>query len=357
MILPESRSLAWIEETAKNNNAKDITLVEKTIRAFSLLEALARSGMEFCFKGGSCLLLHLGSARRMSIDVDVICPPGTEIEKYLEKYSDEYGFSSVESIERQYRTNVPKTHAKYFYQVAYKTKTQNDKILLDVLFEDNKYQHLERLPIVSPFLKTDDNPVLVTVPSKADLLGDKLTAFAPHTTGIPFYKGEKNCSMEIMKQMYDVASLFDVVDDFQAASSTYEKLAKLELEYRGRNDVPLEDVAMDTIEAAQCISTYGYDGMDDFNFYSEGIERVRNFIHSEKYNVPSAIRKAAKAAYAAACLVKNVESPVRFDGDVQRVQTLVVENPLSTKLNKLKKTNPEAFFYWSQTSKILNSMK
>lgn len=96
MILPESRSLAWIEETAKNNNAKDITLVEKTIRAFSLLEALARSGMEFCFKGGSCLLLHLGSARRMSIDVDVICPPGTEIEKYLEKYSDEYGFSSVE---------------------------------------------------------------------------------------------------------------------------------------------------------------------------------------------------------------------------------------------------------------------
>ena len=163
--------------------------------------------------------------------------------------------------------------------------------------------------------------------------------------------------MEIMKQMYDVASLFDVVDDFQAASSTYEKLAKLELEYRGRNDVPLVDVAMDTIDAAQCISTYGFDDMDDFNFYSEGIDRVRNFIHSEKYNVPSAIRKAAKAAYAAACLVKNVESPVRFDGDVQRVQTLNVENPLSTKLNKLKKTNPEAFFYWSQTSKILNSMK
>ena len=67
MILPESRSLAWIEETAKHNNAKDITLVEKTIRAFSLLEALARSGMEFCFKGGSCLLLHLGSSRRMML--------------------------------------------------------------------------------------------------------------------------------------------------------------------------------------------------------------------------------------------------------------------------------------------------
>lgn len=45
MILPESRSHAWIEETAKNINAKDITLVEKTIRAFSLLEALACGGL------------------------------------------------------------------------------------------------------------------------------------------------------------------------------------------------------------------------------------------------------------------------------------------------------------------------
>ncbi len=53
----------------------------------------------------------------------------------------------------------------------------------------------------------------------------------------------------------------------------------------------------------------------------------------------------------------NVEYPVRYDGDVQRVQSLAVESPLSTKLNKLKKTNPEAFFYWSQTSQILNSMR
>jgi hypothetical protein len=31
---------------------------------------------------------------------------------------------------------------------------------------------------------------MVSIPSYQDLLGDKLTAFAPHSTGIPFFKGE-----------------------------------------------------------------------------------------------------------------------------------------------------------------------
>lgn len=77
MILPESRNLEWIEKAAKDNNASNPILVEKVIRAFSLLEALARSGCPFIFKGGSSLMLHFGSSRRLSIDVDIICPPAS----------------------------------------------------------------------------------------------------------------------------------------------------------------------------------------------------------------------------------------------------------------------------------------
>ena len=43
MIHPGSRTLAWIETVARENNIRDIALVEKTIRALSLLEALVRS--------------------------------------------------------------------------------------------------------------------------------------------------------------------------------------------------------------------------------------------------------------------------------------------------------------------------
>lgn len=44
----------------------------------------------------------------------------------------------------------------------------------------------------------------VTVPDIDSILGDKLTAFAPHTSGIPIDVGK---NMEIMKQMYDISSL------------------------------------------------------------------------------------------------------------------------------------------------------
>ena len=100
MIDKRSRSIEWITEAAKQIGVHDVALVEKTIRAFSLLEALARSGCPFIFKGGSSLMLHMNTGKRLSIDIDIICPPGTAIEDYLEKYSEEYGFGRVELVER-----------------------------------------------------------------------------------------------------------------------------------------------------------------------------------------------------------------------------------------------------------------
>jgi len=41
MINPRSRSLEWITEVAQKMGVRDKALMEKTIRAFSLLEALA----------------------------------------------------------------------------------------------------------------------------------------------------------------------------------------------------------------------------------------------------------------------------------------------------------------------------
>ena len=67
MINPESRTLEWIDSLrAQYPYIKDASLLEKTIRAFSLLESLVRSGCPFVFKGGTALMLHLGSSRRLS---------------------------------------------------------------------------------------------------------------------------------------------------------------------------------------------------------------------------------------------------------------------------------------------------
>ena len=211
---------------------RDIALVEKTIRAFSLLEALARSGCPFIFKGGSSLMLHLNTSKRLSIDIDIICPPGTIIEDYLNQYADEYGFGKVELVERISRTDVPKQHAKFYYEVSYPGNGGQDKILLDVLFEETHYMKVVSLPIQSPLLITEEPLVHVKLPSHEDLLGDKLTAFAPHTTGIPFFKGQKKCTMEIIKQLFDVASLFDITNNLTITRQTFKKFAAVELQYR-----------------------------------------------------------------------------------------------------------------------------
>ena len=229
MINPKSRSLEWITEAAHRLGVHDIALVEKTIRAFSLLEALARSGCPFLFKGGSSLMLHLNTSKRLSIDIDIICPPGTMIENYLGRYAEEYGFGKVELVARISRTDVPKQHAKFYYEVSYPGNGGQDKILLDVLFEETHYSKIVSLPIQSPVLITDEPMVMVNLPSHEDLLGDKLTAFAPHTTGIPFFKGEKKCSMEIIKQLFDVASLFDITNDLTTTRETFARFAAIEL--------------------------------------------------------------------------------------------------------------------------------
>ncbi len=356
MIHPESRTLAWIEAVAKENNVRDIALVEKTIRAFSLLEALVRSGCPFLFKGGSSLMLHFDSSRRLSIDIDIICPPGTRIEDYLEEFSTEYGFGSVELIKRISRTDVPKQHAKFFYEVSYPAGGKQDKILLDVLFEETHYADVVEIPIKSRFLKQQGEPVLVKVPSKEDLLGDKLTAFAPHTTGIPFFKDDKNCSMEICKQLFDIATLFDSISDLTVTTKTFLKFASIELQYRKCDANDLLSVLNDIYGTSLCIIQRGQYKPEEFDLLKDGIKRVRGFIHSETYNIDSAIVNASKVAYLSKLIEKGVTEIKHYNSDeISELTDAVLQSPLPTKLNKLKKSNTEAFFYLNEIQKLQNS--
>ena len=353
MINPKSRSLEWITDAAQKMGVRDKALMEKTIRAFSLLEALARSGCPFVFKGGSSLMLHLNTSKRLSIDIDIICPPGTVIEDYLNQYAEEYGFGKVELVERISRTDVPKKHAKFYYEVSYPGNGGQDKILLDVLFEETHYAKIVTMPIQSPLLLTDEPLVMVNLPSHEDLLGDKLTAFAPHTTGIPYFKGEKRCTMEIIKQLFDVASLFDITEDLSITRNTFLKFAAIELEYR---HLPIDNIQMvldDIYHTALCICMRGQENIDEYKLLQDGISRIGNFIHSEKYTLDSAIINAAKVAYLSKLMEKGINEIHHFkEDDINTLASRVLQLPIPTKLNKLKKTHPEAFFYWTEIQSI-----
>lgn len=210
MIKPHCFGKDWFQSMSKKYRYNDLGIIEKVIRAFALLDLLARSGCPYIFKGGTCVGLILGDkTRRLSIDIDIICPPGTNVEEYLDRIS-EFGFTRKELVERrQAGKDIPKSHSKFFYQIAYTDRSnQESYILLDVLYEDTHYQQVNEIEVINQFIELDSEPSIVMVPSIGDILGDKLTAFAPNTTGIPYYKNGNSRGTEIMKQVYDIGRLF-----------------------------------------------------------------------------------------------------------------------------------------------------
>ena len=72
MIDKEKITLDWIEKVSKTNRSADKILVEKVIRALLLLEGLVKQNLSFVFKGGTALMLHFNSTKRLSIDIDII---------------------------------------------------------------------------------------------------------------------------------------------------------------------------------------------------------------------------------------------------------------------------------------------
>lgn len=363
MIDARSRSREWIMESCKVNKVNDPTLMEKTIRAFSLLEALVKSGCPFLFKGGSALMLQLACTRRLSVDIDIVCPPGTDVVAYLEPLAEEYGFGDIVRTERLSRTSVPKTHAKCYYQVSYVTNKAQEKVLLDVLYEENWYTRIEQLPIASPFLLVEGDPLMVSLPSKEDLLGDKLTAFAPNTTGVPYIKmvrgrdgtmEERHCSMEIIKQLFDVASLFDRVEDLSMVRKTFEKIAPVELDYRGMSHADVTAVLDDIYKTSEllCTGIYTNDQSFEYKELQSGVHRIRDLIISERFNQYSAMVAASKAAYLAVLLRLGIDEVKHYDNSVD-LRNVRIGESVNPVLNKMKALQPEAFWYWVEIERIL----
>lgn len=113
----------------------DLKSIGKVIRALLLLEGLSNSGLEFVFKGGTALMLLLGTTKRLSIDIDIIVPDkSTNLTDYLDKFITEKGFTRYEKQERTVQSDIEKEHFKMFFISALNGKESH--ILLDVLKED-----------------------------------------------------------------------------------------------------------------------------------------------------------------------------------------------------------------------------
>ena len=346
MISKEKITIDWINQVSKENRKADKILVEKVIKALLLLEGLVKFEMPFVFKGGTALMLHLNSTKRLSIDIDIILPKKLEnFEEIFDKLALEQGFLRKELQHRDTKPKIKKEHYKFFYTPIHKSNKDEEYVLLDILFEEVGYTKLERIPIQSSFVPIDGEPKYVKVPCLEDMLGDKLTAFAPNTIGIPYFKKAHSMSMEIIKQLYDIGNLFDVVEDLEIIKTTFSSFASTELAYRNTEGLTKKDVLDDIFQTSLCIVTRGADGKGEFEQLQLGIRRITGFIFSESYHLEKAIAHASKAAYIASLILHDASTIDKFENPKQLKDWKIGEK-MNNKLNKLKKSNPEAFFYW-----------
>ena len=364
MIIIDSLSAGWIAEKRKEYR-KDPNLMESMIYALYLLEQLKMTGFDFVFKGGTSLILLMSKPKRFSVDIDIIVDPKTtkeKLEEYFAQIVEQSNFVRFElDAKRSYQKNFPKAHYKFPYHSNFAVKNpQNEiisnperEILLDILFAENHYPVLVEKPLKTEWLQQTPPYATIKIPDINSITGDKLTAFAPNTTGILY---GKNKEKEIVKQLFDIASLFDLLTDIEIVKKSFFTFAQEEMIYRSEQKIETPyEVLQDIIDTALLIAKKDILKTEDdkakFGEIHTGINQFKHYVFEGKFEMLEAQVAAAKAAYLAAIIMTDSKMGIqKFDAKIPVIDYMIPDldyNFLNKRLKFIAKG--EALFYWFQT--------
>ena len=340
MLKRENFTREHMETLLRENPSVDPLLLERMVFAFGLLEALKQAGTPFIFKGGTSLLLLLPEPHRLSTDIDILVEPGCDIVGFVEKTAAIFPFLGYSEQKRQSTGTLEKRHFRFDYRSL--DGERIFRILLDVVFEPNPYPRLLSKEIANRFLPTTGTPSFISVPSVESILGDKLTAFAPHTVGIPFRVlrpdgSETEKRMEVAKQFFDVGQLISQAADFQEIRLAHDRVARLEIGFRGLDITP-KDCLVDTFQCALSLLCHGAFSRENHSLLLDGIQRLRSHLFGIRFDGETAYKSGADIALLTAGMIRGI--------DVLRLR--IPDQPLfrdvpNNRLNRLKKLDPETF--------------
>jgi hypothetical protein len=324
-------------------------LLEKMYYALHLVEQLQINGLDFIFKGGTSLVLLTNLPTRFSIDIDIITQASQkDIETVLQRICEASGifFSFELDAKRSYQPDIPKAHYKLFFQSA-TTQIGDNHILLDVLIEENLYPALREMPLQTSWLSATEPITKVKMPTLEAITGDKLTAFAPNTTGVPYHKEKQT---EIIKQMFDIGHLFEGVQDLGVLIESYQNIVQQELAYRASLAGKTEaDVLQDTFQTCLDVVQETQDEL------KKGISIFKNWAIAG-FSKDEAIETAGKIAYLVAKILQKDTTPLaKFEAQTMQKKDFLIQHPDYNFLNKKIKNLPNnALFYWYQAIKTLH---
>lgn len=356
MITSYSFTPEWLALKRKVHKKSDPSIMERVIFALHLLEEIAKTDLQFVFKGGTSLLLLMDEPARFSVDIDIIVPKNTTREIIEELLSGVIGNSIFKRIElderRSYNGEIPKAHYKFIYDSHAINKEQ--EILLDILFEENSYPQLIQRPITCEWTNHEGDPILVTTPDINAITGDKLTAFAPQTIGVPYGKEKEK---EIIKQLFDVGTLFDLVDNIETLKESFISIANKELSYKITRQITIEDVFNDIFETGIILAKREpqVDEVSKANMkeLQTGITQFGNYVYKGNFRIEDAQLASAKAVYLSTMIKTNYSGTIeKFN---KKEPKSIIEHREYQFLNKKLKFVHEgaALFYWNKSLELL----
>lgn len=355
----------WLEGFKKQKDHKriDKIILEKMIYALHLLERLKSNGLDFVFKGGTSLVLLLEAGNRFSIDIDIISNTDRkELEEILQKVTDSSNFTGFELDDhRSYQPGVPKAHYKFSFDSTTKGKYPGT-ILLDILIEDSIYPELIEKPVSTKWIETESE-TMVSMPTIDSITGDKLTAFAPNTIGIPYFKGDQSAAMEICKQLFDLSKLFENIKNMEVVAASFQVFSKHEIAYRTNGnpvaDLTPEMVLQDTIDTCIIIAKRDRGNEEEKAKFKELQKGIIGFgsgyLMAGNFRIDDAVVASARIAYLAAKIMVNDLTPINyFQG--QDIKDLIIEDQDWNFLMRLKR-HPEksTFYYWYLTVQLITA--
>jgi len=353
MLSARCFSSDWIKQKRKDLSAQDPGILEKSIHALALLSHLSNSGLPFIFKGGTSLLLHLQQIRRLSIDIDIICGLAkAELDLVLHSISKNPPFIGHAEDIRENQGLPNRRHFKFFFNSNI-GKKEMLYILLDVVEELECFLPLTTKAIKTSFIEIEKE-TSVRIPTIEGLLGDKLTAFAPNSIGVPFEnRNGKSQSMQVAKQLFDIGELFNHAVNMPEIADAYHVNFKKENFYRG-NCHTLDSVLSDTIHSSCYYCglrlNKNFPNSEDAVKLHDGTRRLSGHLVGKIPDFNGQMKIAAAKAVLLSSAIRNEKtdfSLMDFRYGKEKIEEIKA-NDLTGEfagLTRLKNTYPEAFYY------------
>ena len=87
----------------------------------------------------------------------------------------------------------------------------------------------------------------------------------------------------------------------------------------------------------------------------EGVDKLKSHMYVGRYTLEMAIADAAKAAYLATVIQYVLNKIEKYSGNPSDVKGMTISPAISKDVAKIRRGNPEAFYYWCKISQILQA--